>query len=57
VAAPMMGFLTLATIILFAMMRTDLTLSRAECVVLLVLYGVFVAWMVLETAGLTAVVT
>ena len=57
VAAPMMGFLTLATIILFAMMRTRLALTRAECIVLMMLYAVFVAWMVLETAGLTSVVT
>ena len=57
VAAPMMGFLTLATIILFAMMRTHLMLSRAECWVLMLLYVAFVAWMALETAGLTAVVT
>lgn len=57
VAAPMMGFLTLATIILFAMLRTRLTLTRAECIMLLVLYAVFVTWMVLETAGLTAIAT
>ncbi len=57
VAAPMMGFLTLATIVLFAMMRTRLTLSRAECVMLMLLYVAFVAWMALETAGLTSVVT
>ena len=57
VAAPMMGFLTLATIILFAMLRTRLALTRSECIILLGLYAVFVAWMALETAGLTAVVT
>jgi cation:H+ antiporter len=57
VAAPMMGFLTLATIILFAMMRTHLVLTRTECIVLMVLYAVFVGWMALETAGITAVVT
>jgi cation:H+ antiporter len=57
VAAPMMGFLTLATIVLFAMMRTRLRLSQVECIALLVLYAVFVGWMVLETAGVTAIVT
>lgn len=57
VAAPMMGFLTLATIVLFAMMRTRLRLSQAECIALLVLYAVFIGWMVLETAGVTTVVT
>jgi cation:H+ antiporter len=57
VAAPMMGFLTLATIILFAMLRTRLRLSRTECIILLVLYGIFVGWMVLETVGITGIVT
>lgn len=57
VAAPMMGVLTLVTIVLFAMLRTRLALSRAECVILLLLYGAFVVWMALETAGITRVVT
>jgi hypothetical protein len=39
------------------MMRTRLRLSQAECIALLVLYGVFVGWIVLETAGVTAIVT
>ncbi|MGI9174002.1 MAG: sodium:calcium antiporter [Rhodothermales bacterium] len=55
VAAPMMGVLTLATIILFAMLRTKLTLSRGECYILLGLYAAFVAWLVLETVGVTSV--
>lgn len=53
VAAPMMAFLTLATIALFAMMRVGLELSPWECWVLLGLYAVFVGWMVLETANIT----
>lgn len=57
VAAPMMGYLTVATIVLFAMLRTRLSLSRWESGVLLVLYAIFVGWMVLETAGITHVVT
>lgn len=57
VAAPMMGVLTLATIVLFAMLRTQLTLTRTECVVLLALYAIFIGWMVLETVGVTAVVS
>jgi cation:H+ antiporter len=56
VAAPMMGVLTLATVALFTMLRTGLALTRAECGVLLGLYGLFVAWMILETAGLTSLV-
>ncbi|MDF9800144.1 cation:H+ antiporter [Catalinimonas alkaloidigena] len=55
-AAPMMGFLTLATIVLFTMMRTKLSLNKAECWSLLVLYIVFVGWMVLETIGITSIV-
>jgi len=57
VAAPMMGVLTLATIVLFALLRTRLRLSVSESWALLVLYGIFVAWMVLETLGITRVVT
>ena len=55
VAAPMMGVLTLATMILFAMLRTKLRLSHRECYVLLGLYAAFVAWLVLETVGVTGV--
>lgn len=54
VAAPLMGFLTLATVVLFTSLRTRLTLSRAEAWVLLGLYGVFVGWLALETAGVTS---
>lgn len=57
VAAPMMGVLTVSTIALFALLRTGLTLTRAKSLFLLVLYGLFVTWMGLETAGLTSVVT
>lgn len=56
VAAPMMGFLTLATIVLFTMLRTKLTLTRTESGLLLALYGVFVVWMILETVGVTSLV-
>ncbi|WP_022836149.1 sodium:calcium antiporter [Salisaeta longa] len=56
VAVPMMGYLTLVSIVLFAMLRTRLSLTRFEAWVLLVLYGVFVGWMVLETMGVTSVV-
>jgi len=51
VAAPMMGVLTVATILLFMMLRTDLTLTTAESYSLLLAYLLFVAWMVAETVG------
>jgi cation:H+ antiporter len=57
VAIPMMGFLTFATITLFAMLRTEMRLSRGEASVLLGLYAVFLGWMVLETMGVVQVVT
>ena len=52
-AAPMMAILTFATILLFAFMRTRMTLSRFESVLLLVFYAGFVVWMALETMGYT----
>ena len=55
VAAPMMGVLTLATIVLFTMLRTKLRLSHRECYVLLGLYAAFVLWLILETVGVTTV--
>ncbi len=56
VAAPMMGVLTLATIALFAMLRTKLVLSQTECWILLGLYVAFIFWMVLETFEITSFV-
>jgi cation:H+ antiporter len=55
VAVPMLGVLTLATVILFAFLRTDLSLTTPESVSLLVLYTVFVVWVVAETLGVTQV--
>jgi cation:H+ antiporter len=52
VAAPMMGVLTVATILLFMMLRTDLVLTTHESYLLLVTYLLFVAWMVAETVGI-----
>ncbi|MFB6298335.1 MAG: sodium:calcium antiporter [Salinirussus sp.] len=51
VAAPMMGVLTVATIFLFTVLRTDLTLTDAESYGLLAAYLVFVGWIVGETIG------
>ena len=56
IAAPMMAFLVVATIVLFTFLRTELTLSRGEAIVLLAMYGVFVAWMILETFGIVTIV-
>lgn len=56
VAVPMMGVLTVATILLFAVLRTNLRMSRVEAVGLLVAYAVFVAWVVAETVGVTGLI-
>ena len=50
-AVPMMGVLTLATVVLFTAMRTNLEISRREAWVLLGCYGLFICWIILETAG------
>ncbi|MFB6101359.1 MAG: sodium:calcium antiporter [Haloplanus sp.] len=50
-AVPMMACLTVATLVLFTLLRTDLTLTDHEAHTLLVAYGAFVGWVVLETAG------
>jgi len=54
-AAPLMGFLTVATIVLFVCMRKDMILRRAEALAMLTLYIIFVTWMVLESFGVTSV--
>ena len=51
-AVPMMGVLTLATIVLFTLMRTDLEIARWEAWILMASYGLFVAWIAIETVGL-----
>jgi cation:H+ antiporter len=53
VAVPMMGVLTLATILLFTVLRTDLKLTDIEAYTLLASYLVFVAWIIAETVGYT----
>ena len=50
-AVPMFAVLTLATIMLFTTLRTDLELSTPEAVLLLGTSVVFVAWVVLETVS------
>ncbi|RAW45781.1 sodium:calcium antiporter [Halorubrum sp. 48-1-W] len=54
-AVPMFAVLTLATVLLFGTLRTDLSLTTLEAYSLLVTYGLFVAWVVAETAGVTHV--
>jgi cation:H+ antiporter len=54
IAVPMMGVLTVATIVLFVALRTGLSLSTAESYGLLLLYILFVAWVVAETVGATS---
>lgn len=48
VAAPLMGALTLATLLLFSFMRTNLILSNNESWSLIIFYLMFLAWMALE---------
>ncbi|WP_135822236.1 sodium:calcium antiporter [Halostella litorea] len=55
VAVPMLGVLTLATVVLFAFLRTDLSLTDGESYALLLLYGLFVAWVAAEAVGATGV--
>ncbi|WP_128476512.1 sodium:calcium antiporter [Halorussus pelagicus] len=56
VAVPMMAALVAATILFFALARTDLALSRREAYALLVAYAAFVGWLLLETAGVTSLI-
>ncbi|WP_192918647.1 sodium:calcium antiporter [Salinigranum salinum] len=51
---PMMTFLTFASVAFFAVLRTELLLTTRESYLLLGLYGVFIAWLVAESAGVTA---
>ncbi len=56
VAAPMMGVLTVATILLFTVLRTDLSLTDLECYGLLIAYAVFVGWVIAETVGAVSLI-
>lgn len=51
VSAPMMGVLTLATLIVFLLMRTHMVLTTAEAWGLIAIYLLFVVWMSVETFG------
>lgn len=52
VAAPMMGVLTVATMLLFTLLRTEMELTQVESGVLMGGYLLFVVWMIAETIGL-----
>ncbi|RKD95133.1 sodium:calcium antiporter [Halopiger aswanensis] len=56
VAAPLMAFLVVATIIVFTAARTAFELTDREGWLLLAVYSVFVGWMLLESTGVTSVV-
>jgi cation:H+ antiporter len=50
-AVPMMAFLIVATIVLFTVSRTKMTITNGEGMAMLVLYGGFVFWLLLESVG------
>jgi len=50
-AVPMFGILTLATLLLFTALRTDMVMTTREAYALLIGYVAFVVWVVLETTG------
>ena len=52
VAAPLMLFLTFATILLLTLLRRNLKLKITEGWILVLFYVVFIAWMVLESFGI-----
>ncbi|WP_435097961.1 sodium:calcium antiporter [Halorubrum sp. N11] len=54
-AVPMLGVLTVATVLLFATLRTDLSLTERESAVLLIAYLLFIAWVIAETVGATTI--
>ncbi len=49
--APLMGVLVVATIVLFAELRTSFELSRLEALSLFACYGAFLAWILFDTFG------
>ncbi len=55
-AAPLLGALVFATLVLFVFTRTDLELENWESFLLLFIYFIFVLWMALETIGVTSLV-
>jgi cation:H+ antiporter len=54
IAAPMMGCLILATVLLFVTLRTSLLLTKREAYLLLGAYGLFVAWVSAEALAVVS---
>ncbi len=50
---PMMGFLTIATIVTLVFLRRDMKLSLREATVMMAMYLAFGGWMALEAFGVT----
>jgi len=55
VAVPMLAVLTLATVLLFGSLRTQMTLTAVESYGLLGAYLAFLGWVVAETAGVVRI--
>lgn len=56
VVVPMMGFLVAASVAFFAVLRTDMRLTRNEAYLLIGLYCVFLVWLLAESLGVTSLV-
>jgi cation:H+ antiporter len=56
IVVPTMGFLTLATVVVFGLLRTEMELTEPESAVLFCVYVLFVVWMAAETLGYTGLV-
>lgn len=52
VAVPMFGVLTAATVLLFTVLRTDMSLTQPESYSLIGAYLLFLGWILLEVTGL-----
>ena len=50
-AVPMFAALTAATILLFTVLRTEMTLTRLESYLLLCAYATFIGWVLAEVSG------
>lgn len=53
-ALPLFAVLVLFTVTVFALLRTDLSLTHAEAYVLFGLYGLFLLWLAAEAADVTS---
>lgn len=55
--APMMASLTAVTIVMFVLLRLEMNLTKRDATILLMMYVAFVAWIILETAGYTSILS